>query len=59
MEQKYLNSMKELKLADLPDNQEKRLRELERQFNNEFGEDFYFMVMKRSSEANDSQDRLP
>lgn len=47
MDQKYMNSLKELNFAELSKEQEERLREFEKQFNNEFGKDFYFMVMNR------------
>jgi hypothetical protein len=47
MEEKYSKPLNELQYANLPEHQEKKLRELERKFNYEFGEDYYFMVMKR------------
>lgn len=42
--QKGLN---ELTYADLGEPQEIKMREFEKQFNNEFGTDYYFMVMKK------------
>lgn len=48
MDQKFTDSLKELNFAELPKEQEERLRDLEKQFNNEFGKDYYFMVMRRS-----------
>ena len=59
IEQKYMNSIKELQFADLPKNQEERLRDLEKQFNNEFNQDFYFMVMKRGEQTENRDDMLP
>lgn len=59
MEQKYLNSLKELRFADLPKNQEERLREMEKQFNNEFNQDFYFMVMQRGEQVENRNDMWP
>jgi hypothetical protein len=47
MEHKYMDVLKELNYADLSKEQELKLRELEKEFNNEFGKDFYFMVMER------------
>lgn len=47
MNQGLEKGFKELKYADLGETQEKKMRELEIQFNNEFGTDFYFMVMKQ------------
>ena len=40
-------SLKGMAYANLTKEQEERLRELERQFNTEFGEAYYFMVMAR------------
>lgn len=42
-----LKAFKNLGYANLGSNQEERLRQLERQFNEEFGTAFYFMVMKQ------------
>jgi hypothetical protein len=42
-----LRAFKDLDYANLGANQEAKLRQLERQFNEEFGTDFYFMVMKQ------------
>lgn len=47
MQEKYLNSLKELNYAHLTKDQEERLREFEKQFNNDFGKQTYFMVMER------------
>jgi hypothetical protein len=41
------NSAKGLEYANLQEGQEKRLREIEMQFNNEFGTDYYLMVLKK------------
>lgn len=49
MEQKHLNSLKELNLAGLTDNQANKLRDVEKQFNHEFGTDYYFIVMNKES----------
>jgi hypothetical protein len=49
MDNEKLESLNELEYAQLPESQERRLRELEKQFNNEFGKDYYFMIMKRKS----------
>jgi hypothetical protein len=43
----YLDKLEELEYAELEERQEKRLRELEKTFNDEFETDYYFMVMKR------------
>ncbi len=40
-------SLEELSFACLSQEQEKSLRSLERQFNNENNTDYYFMVLKR------------
>jgi hypothetical protein len=47
MQQQYLDSLKVLNFADLSDDQEKQLRDVERKFNNEFGKEVYFMVMEK------------
>ncbi|MDF2547979.1 polynucleotide phosphorylase [Anaerosolibacter sp.] len=47
MQQQYLDSLKVLNFADLSEDQEKNLRDLERKFNNEFGKEVYFMVMEK------------
>lgn len=47
MEEKYINPLKSLDYANLDDTQEKKLREVERKFNDEFGTNFYFMAMKK------------
>lgn len=47
MDNENLQSLNEMEFADLPKAQEERLRELEKQFNNEFGLDYYFIVMDR------------
>jgi hypothetical protein len=46
MDNKFMNSLKPLDYANLSETQENRLRELEKQFNNEFGTSLYFMVME-------------
>lgn len=48
LEDRYLKPLEELQYAELKEKQEKKLRELEKEFNNEFSTDFYFMVMKRN-----------
>lgn len=40
------NSNKKLEFANLQEQQEKRIREVEKQFNTEFGTDYYLMAMK-------------
>jgi hypothetical protein len=50
MDNQFMNSLKELHYASLSSEQEARLREFERQFNNEFGTAVYFMVMDREKE---------
>lgn len=40
--------LNELTYADLGEPQERKMRELEKQFNNEFGTEYYFMVMKKN-----------
>lgn len=47
MDTEYLRKLEALDYANLKEDQEKRLRELEKKFNEEFRTDFYFMVMKR------------
>jgi hypothetical protein len=47
MQQQYLDSLKVLNFADLSQEQEKNLRNLEQKFNSEFGKDVYFMVMEK------------
>jgi hypothetical protein len=37
---------KDLTYADLGESQEKKMREVERKFNNEFGTNYYFMIME-------------
>jgi uncharacterized protein (DUF4415 family) len=49
MNVEYLNKLTELEYAELEENQEKRLRELEKKFNEEFETEYYFMVMKRDN----------
>lgn len=41
------NSNKKLEFANLQEKQEKRIREVENQFNTEFGTDYYLMAMKK------------
>jgi hypothetical protein len=47
MDEKFFNVAKNLEYADLKNTQEERLREMELQFNNEFGTDYYLMVVKK------------
>ncbi|WP_291583625.1 polynucleotide phosphorylase [Clostridium sp. UBA6640] len=42
------NSSNDIKYADLHEPEEKRLKEIEQQFNSEFGTEYYLMVMKKS-----------
>lgn len=48
MEDKFINSIKVLEYADLKEHQEKRMMELEKKFNEEFGTTYYFMVMEQN-----------
>ncbi|GLC32163.1 polynucleotide phosphorylase [Clostridium omnivorum] len=48
MDKKYLKSFESIDLANLNKEQEEKLRQLEIQFNTEFGKDFYFMVMDKN-----------
>jgi hypothetical protein len=48
MDSKFMNSLGPLDYANLSENQENKLRDLEKQFNDEFGTSFYFMVMENS-----------
>lgn len=41
------NSNKNLEFATLQEQQQKRIREVENQFNSEFGTDYYLMAMKK------------
>jgi hypothetical protein len=52
MYNEFTESLQEMHYASLSGDQEKRLRELERQFNNEFGTSIYFMVMDRDKKNN-------
>lgn len=52
MDKKYLNSIGELDLAGLSNAEESKLRAMEEQFNNEFGTDYYFIVMKKEAALN-------
>ena len=47
MNEEFLTSVKTLNYAELKGNQETKLRELEKQFNQEFGTDYYLMVMEK------------
>lgn len=47
MDNTFTNSLEGLEYAPLSKEQENRLRELEKQFNNEFGTSFYLMAMDR------------
>lgn len=47
MDNTFMDSLEGLEYAPLSREQENRLRELEKQFNNEFGTSFYFMAMDR------------
>jgi len=48
MNQVFLNSVKDLNYAELKNNQETKLREVEKQFNQEFGTEFYLMAMEKN-----------
>lgn len=45
-----MESLKKLDYADLNDTQERRLKELESNFNAEFGTKYYFMAMDKNLE---------
>jgi hypothetical protein len=47
MENGVVDSLEEMKYANLSDSQEKNLRKLEKKFNEEFGSSYYFMVLDR------------
>ncbi|WZL74431.1 polynucleotide phosphorylase [Clostridiaceae bacterium 35-E11] len=47
MQEQYINPLKELNYANLSKDQEMKLREFEKQFNDNFGKEVYFMVMER------------
>lgn len=47
MEKSYLDALGEVKYAALSKNEEEKLREYEKKFNNEFNKECYFMVMER------------
>ncbi|GFP75411.1 polynucleotide phosphorylase [Clostridium fungisolvens] len=47
MEQQYLEKLKPMEYANMQGEQVSRLREVELKFNEEFGTDFYFMVMEK------------
>ena len=47
MDKQYLDPLKELGYANLSKDQEAKLRDFEKEFNGEFGVDYYFMVMKK------------
>jgi hypothetical protein len=49
MDKEFIESVKELNYADLDKKQEDKLREIEKQFNEEFGTEYYLMAMKRDS----------
>lgn len=42
------NSSNDIKYADLHETEKKRLKEIEQQFNSEFGNEYYLMVMKKA-----------
>ncbi|CAM2850864.1 polynucleotide phosphorylase [Hathewaya histolytica] len=46
MDNNFTNSNNQIKYANLKETEEKRLKELESQFNSEFGTDYYLMIMK-------------
>lgn len=47
MNNNNINSNQNLEFASLKEQQEKRIREVEKQFNYEFGTDYYLMAMKK------------
>ncbi|MDP4091029.1 MAG: polynucleotide phosphorylase [Bacillota bacterium] len=47
MNQEFLQSISELNYAELDKAQEEKLRELEKQFNEEYGTAYYLIVMDR------------
>jgi hypothetical protein len=47
LKKKELEILGEVEYAKLNKEQENKLRQLEQNFNAEFGKDFYFMVMKK------------
>ncbi|OPJ64150.1 polynucleotide phosphorylase [Clostridium oryzae] len=47
MQEKYIEPLTKLEYAPLEKNQEEKLRDFERKFNEEFGTAFYFMVMRK------------
>lgn len=49
MDNEFVESVKELNYANLDKKQEEKLREIEKQFNEEFGTEFYLMVMKKDT----------
>lgn len=42
------NSSTDIKYANLHETEEKKLKEMEQQFNSEFGNEYYLMVMKKA-----------
>ena len=49
MNSEHLEKLKPMEYADIEGQQLKRLRDLETEFNEEFGTEFYFMVMKKGN----------
>ncbi|HCQ90649.1 MAG TPA: polynucleotide phosphorylase [Clostridium sp.] len=42
------DSSNDIKYANLHETEEKRIKEIEQQFNSEFGTEYYLMVMKKA-----------
>lgn len=49
MDKTYLKDSKDMIYAELSENQTNKLKELEKNFNNEFKCDYYLMVMKNNT----------
>lgn len=47
MKKVYLNCLEGLEYANLTDEQKSKLREIEKNFNNENNTSYYFMIMKQ------------
>jgi hypothetical protein len=47
LDKEHLDTLEPMKYAKLEDLQLKQLKELEQQFNHEFGTDYFFMVMQK------------
>lgn len=47
MNKDFSDSVKKLAYANLKGDEEKKMIEMEKQFNNEFGTEYYFMIMEQ------------